>query len=584
MRRKFITGLLAAGALLVTGLAQPAQATGGHHHGRRHAHHYEQRVFADGGVMAGSTNGISFAPDGTLWVANVLGATITQIDPDSGEILSRLTAADGVLFPDDVVVGSDYTIYWTDIGLGTVFKKPFGQPAYPLVFPIPGGLNSANPLTLSPDGSRLFAAGCYGVPPANNSFVEIDPDLDLDFVSAGIIRTYREDVPGCASNGMSWHDGALYAPQPFTDEILRIDADAGTDAATAVIAPVTTGFKVPIGTAFDSHGDLYALAQGVGEVVKVDLSSSDLANNRTVIAEIPVGWADNIAINADDRIFISSASDSAIVEVMPGGALRTVVPGQFELPLGVAVIGKTLYTANVGGLWGFNRKTGAQTSVLRAAFGLTEFPSTSSVVAWGRKLVVMSALSGQISIWDPKTDTPVASNFLFPPTDAQPFRSHLIVTQSNGEIVRLSRDLVPTDVIGNIPGASGLARRGGNVYVADSDDGTVLQIIKHKKVLATPIVVVDGLSSPEGIDIQGNTMYVVEGGTQSLTRINLKSGKRKTIATDLGFQDPTPLSTIGWFNNVTVAGREHLRQRRPSERDLRVPRSVSSPPLNPRAA
>lgn len=85
-------------------------------------------MFAEGGVMAGSTNGISFAPDGTLWVANVLGATITQIDPDSGEILSRLTAADGVLFPDDVVVGSDDTIYWTDIGLGTVFKKPSGQP------------------------------------------------------------------------------------------------------------------------------------------------------------------------------------------------------------------------------------------------------------------------------------------------------------------------------------------------------------------------------------------------------------------------------------------------------------------------
>jgi sugar lactone lactonase YvrE len=553
MRHKIITCLLAAGALLGANLAQPVEARGGdgHEHDDDHEHdrHHRRgdRVFAEGGVMAGSTNGISFAPDGTLWVANVLGQTITQIDPDSGEILSRLTAADGVFFPDDVVVGPDSSIYWTDIGLGTVFRRLPDGTTFPLILPIPGGLNSANPLTLSDDGSRLWAAGCYGAPPANNSFVEVDPNG-----VNGIIKVLREDVPGCASNGMSWHDGHLYAPQPFTDEILRIDPDSDpTD-----IQVVTSGFKVPIGTAFDSEGHLYSLAQGVGQVVRVDLGNTDTENNRTIIADIPVGWADNIAISADDRIFISSASDSAIVEVLPGKVLRTVVPGQFELPLGVAVIGKTLYTANIGGLWGFDRRTGDRTSVLRAAFGLTEFPSATSVVAWGKRLVLMSALDGRIMVWNPKKNVPVAVGQLFPPTDAQPFRGDLIVTQGNGEIVRLSKDLVPVGVIGNVPGATGLARRGGSVYVADSVNGTVLQIIKRGEVLAAPVVVVDGLSAPEGIDIKGRMMYVVEGGTQSLTRIDLKSGKRKTIATDLGFQDPSPLSATGWFNNVTVAGND----------------------------
>ncbi|MGB5758996.1 MAG: hypothetical protein WBM50_18930, partial [Acidimicrobiales bacterium] len=382
MRRKIIMCIVAAGALLGTSSAQPAAANdGGHHRGYGHGHQQHDPVFAEGGVLAGSTNGISFAPDGTLWVANVLGATITQIDPDSGEILSRLTAADGVLFPDDVIVGSDNTIYWTDIGLGTVFKKPSGLPAYPLLA-IPGGLNSANPLTLSDDGSRLFAAGCYGGAPANNSFVEIDPDLDGDFVSVGIINVLRENVPGCASNGMSWNDGALYAPQPFTDEILRLDPEQGADQVPVV---VTSGFKVPIGTAFDSNGDLYSLAQGVGEVVRVDLDNPDTANNREVIAEIPVGWADNIAINAEDRIFISSASDSAIVEVLANGELRTVVPGLFQLPLGVAVIGSTLYTSSFSGLVSFDRRRDELKSQFRAAFGVSPYPSTTSVVAWGKR-------------------------------------------------------------------------------------------------------------------------------------------------------------------------------------------------------
>lgn len=545
MRRKIITSALAAVALLGTSLAQPAQA---HDGPGDHPPDVAGPIFADGGVMAGSTNGISFAPDGTLWVANVLGATITQIDPDSGEILSRLTAADGVLFPDDVVVGPDYSIYWTDIGLGTVFRRLPDGTTFPLVLPIPGGLNSANPLTLNDDGSRLWAAGCYGGPPANNAFVELDPTG-----AGGIINTLREDIPGCASNGMSWNDGYLYSPQPFTDEILRLDPEAGADQVPVV---VTSGWSVPIGTAFDSHGDLYSLAQGAGEVVRIDIDDPDTANNRTVLAEIPVGWADNIAINEDDRIFISSASDAAIVEVLASGKLRTVVPGEFQLPLGVANVGGTLYTAHLGGLVAYDRYTHDQISHFRAPFGVTDFPSTTSIVAWRKNLVLMSALTGDIKLWNPKTNTVVAAGLVFPPTDAQPFRGDLIVTQGNGEIVRLSSDLAPIDVVANVPGATGLARKGGNVYVADHDDGTVLQIIKRGEVLDPPVVVVDGLAGPEGIDIKGNKLYVVEGGTQTLTRVNLRNGKRNTIATDLGLQDPTPLSAFGWFNDVNVAGND----------------------------
>jgi sugar lactone lactonase YvrE len=415
------------------------------------------------------------------------------------------------------------------------------------VLPIPGGLNSANPLTLNDDGTRLWAAGCYGAPPENNAFVELDPTGAM-----GIINTLREDIPGCASNGMSFSDGFLYAPQPTDDVILRLDPDQGADQVPVV---VTSGYSVPIGTAFDSNGDLYALAQGVGEVVRVDLDDPDTANNRTVIAKIPVGWADNIAISDDDRIFISSASDSVIAEVLPNGKLRTVVPGEFQLPFGVAVVGNTLYTAHISGLVGYDRSKGKQVSHFRAPFGVTEFPSTTSIVAWRRKIVLMSALTGDIKLWNPKTNSVVAAGAVFPPTDAQPFRGDLIVSQGNGEIVRLSKDLTPIDVVANVPGATGLARRGGDVYVA-ALDGTVRRIIDDGAVLASPVVVVDGLAAPEGIDIRGKQMYVVEGATETLTRINLRNGKRKTIATDLGLQDPSPLSAFGWFNDVNVVGND----------------------------
>jgi len=123
MRRKIIACVAAAAALLGTSLAEQADAK-------------NDPVFADGGVLAGSTNGISFDPtDGTLWVANVFGATITQIDPGSGSVLDRLTAADGVAFPDDLIVASNGDIDWTEIVFGAIFKKPAGGPTEELVPP-----------------------------------------------------------------------------------------------------------------------------------------------------------------------------------------------------------------------------------------------------------------------------------------------------------------------------------------------------------------------------------------------------------------------------------------------------------------
>ena len=528
MRFKIITGLVAASALLVAGVATPAQAK-------------KDPIFADGGVLAGSTNGISFAPDGTLYVANVFGSTITQIDPESGEVLSRLTAADSVFFPDDVFVAEDGTIYWTEIALGLVFKKPVGQAAVPLA-----ALNSANPLVLTDEAvPRLFAAGCYGGPPGN-SFVEIDP------VNGGIVNTLFGPVDDCASNGLSWNDGFLYSPQPFLDLIWQIDPDTGARTE------VTTGWSVPIGTAFGPDGNLYALAQGAGEVVRIDIAGNP-ATNRTVLADIPVGWADDIAVDKDGRVFISSSTDSTIAEVLDDGTLRTVVPGQFQMTLGVSVIDDTVYTTHSSGIVSFDRKSGELIDHYRAPFGVGGFPFALSSISWGDNLVLMSAFDGDIVLWDPVANEPLASSLLPGPIDAEPFEGDLIVTtatdpvtQEGGVIYRLDESLNVLEEVATVPNSTGLTAKGGDVWVADQLNGTILQIIDDGVTLDEPIVAFDGLAGPEGLDIRHNRIFVVEGGPQTLTSIHLKSGKRKTIATELGLQGPF-IFPYGYLNNVTVS-------------------------------
>ena len=526
MRTKIIPSLLAAGALLGVALAQPVDA--------QQPPPVDDSVFVDGGVLAGSTNGMSFGPDGSLWVANVFGSTITQIDPEGGGIISQLTIADGVIFPDDLIVASNGDIYWTNIAFGLVMKKPLNEAAFPLA-----AVSSANPITLSTDETRLFAAGCYGAPPANNDFVEIDP------VNGGIVNTYRSGVPGCASNGMSWYDGFLYSPQPFEDRILRIDPDSGD------ITTVTENWPVPIGTAFDSLGNLYSLAQGVGEVVRIDINDPDTTGNRTVIAEIPFAWADNIAIDDDDRIFISSATDSLIAEVLPDGSLRTVVPGQFQLAVGVNVIGDIVYSTHPSGIVAFDRKTGAQLDHYRTPAGVGDLPFVLSSRAWGDELVLMSPLDGSVLLWDPVANVELVRTVLPGPIDAEPFGDDLLVTTLGGDIFRLDRTLSIVGVVANVPGSTGLVAKGGDAWVADLFNGAVLQIIDNGVPLAQPRVAFDGLAGPEGLDVRNNKMYVVEGASGTLTEIHMVSGKRKTVGSGLGFQAPL-FFPFGLFNNVTV--------------------------------
>ncbi len=143
--------------------------------------------------------------------------------------------------------------------------------------------------------------------------------------------------------------------------------------------------------------------------MRIDINDPDTLNNRTVIADIPFGWADNIAINDQDRIFISSASDSSIFEVLDNEVLREVVPGQFQLAGGVNVIGDTVYATHPAGIVGFDRKTGERISHYRSPAGVGDLPFVLSSAAWGDNLVLMSPFSGEILLWDPVSNVLLAS-------------------------------------------------------------------------------------------------------------------------------------------------------------------------------
>ena len=132
------------------------------------------------------------------------------MDRETGEVLQRLGADQGVTGPDDVAIAPDGTLYWTNYSSGEACRRAADTTTCQFV----GAF--INPITISDDG-RLFVA--TAMPIFSDALYELDPDLvqapQRIFNNAGML------------NGMDWGpDGFLYAPSWTEANILRIDVDS----------------------------------------------------------------------------------------------------------------------------------------------------------------------------------------------------------------------------------------------------------------------------------------------------------------------------------------------------------------------
>ena len=233
-----------------------------------------------------------------------MSSEIVLMDRETGEVLQRLGAAQGVTGPDDVTVAPDGTLYWTNYTSGEVCRRADHATTCQFV----GAF--INPITISDDG-RLFVATAF--PIFSDALYEIDPDLvqapERIFNHAGML------------NGMDWGpDGFLYAPSWTAANILRIDVDSCDESEWCENETIVNGtIPMPAAVKFDSQGHLFALDSSSGEVLEVDVNTGSL----TVVAVLPIGL-DNLAFDSEDRLFVSNIATGVVVEVLPDGSTRTV--------------------------------------------------------------------------------------------------------------------------------------------------------------------------------------------------------------------------------------------------------------------
>lgn len=255
-------------------------------------------------VLSACSNGITIDSDDILYVTSILNSEIVLMDRETGEVLQRLGAAQGVTGPDDVAVAPDGTLYWTNYGSGEACRRADDTTTCQFV----GAF--VNPITISDDG-RLFVA--TAMPVFSDALYELDPDLvqapQRIFNNAGML------------NGMDWgQDGFLYAPSWTEANILRIDVDSCDESESCDRESIVDGtLTMPAAVKFDSQGNLHALDSSSGEVLQVDTTTGSL----TVIATLPAGL-DNLAFDSEDRLFVSNIVTGFVVEVLPNGTTRTV--------------------------------------------------------------------------------------------------------------------------------------------------------------------------------------------------------------------------------------------------------------------
>lgn len=477
----------------------------------------QAQVFIRGAAIHGA-NGLAIDAHGRLLVASVFGAQLVALDRQRGQVVTRLGHESGVDAPDDVAVGPDGSIYWTDTILGQVGRLARdGTVTKQLV------AAGVNPIAFTSDG-RLFVGQAF----SGDGLYEVDPKL---------ARPPREVIPDSRTapfaqqlNGFDFGpDGKLYAPQPFLGRIVRIDPESGE---TEIVTDALAG-RFPSSVEFDARGRLYASLND-GTVIRVDRDTGAYAP----VVKIPDARLDNMVFGPDGTLYVSDVQSGAIYAVGEGGRARTLSRGGLIIPSGLAMTPgdsgrESLFVADGWKLAQFDPRTGALLGVDRNRPTGGSISDSWTVAPDGARVIVTSFLSNTIQLWDPGSHTAagVFTDFAVP-LNAIRFRGDLVVAElGTGSVTRTDQTGTRSVIAGGLSVPAGLAATDDDLWVADWATGTIWQLVADGSVLSQPRLTAGGLHEPEGMAVdRDGSLLVVEAGEKRLARVDPATGQVTTVA------------------------------------------------------
>ena len=456
-------------------------------------------------------HGLAVEADGTLLAGSVVGQAIYAVNPQTGEVTTRIGPPDGMA--DDIAFGPDGAMAWTGYLTGKVFiQDRGGSPRM-----IASGLPGANSLAFDRTGRLFFSQVFLG-----------DALYEADVTGAAPPRLVARDLGGF--NGFEvGADGMLYGPLWFRNAIVRIDP------ANGAVTTVADGFDVPAAANFGPDGALYAIDTRTGEVKRIDIASGAVSRIATLAPAL-----DNLAVAGDGTLYVSNMADATIYEVKPDGAVRTLVRGSLATPTDLAITdgpdGEQLHVADVFAYRIIDTATRSIRDPLRMYRDETE--NQLGVGAGKSKVVITSWAAGVVQIVDRATGQSTLVHGFAAPSDALELSDgRVVVLEAATGTVRLLGD-------GQTPGAplaSGLSfpvamaeAADGALYVTETRPGETGALVRIDPGAGTLTRVLEGLAGPEGVDVGADgRVYVAEAGAGRVIAFDPGDGSTTRLAEGL---------------------------------------------------
>ncbi|WP_024445679.1 SMP-30/gluconolactonase/LRE family protein [Mycolicibacterium iranicum] len=448
-------------------------------------------------------NGLRTGPDGRMYIAQVTGSQISALDIATGTIETISPKGGDIVTPDDLAFDLAGNLYATEYMEGRVSVRDTAGRTRVLRDDIP----AANGITTYQ--GRLFVNECR----EGGRLMEFD-------LGGGPPRVLLENLP--SPNAMEvGPDGLLYFPVMTANEIWRVGLNGGKPERVA------TELGVPDSVKFDSEGFIVSTQVASGQVLRID----PRMGTKTVLAQLTPGL-DNLTI-LDGRLFVSNFTGE-ITEVLGGGETRTLLPGGFNWPHGLAV-GQDgrLYIADGTYFYALDSDGTREAVAMLFTPGYPGY--MRGLAATGDGHFVCTTSLGQVGKYRPGGET----DYLATGYD----QLYGVAVSGDGALVFAELGA------GRVHGlrgtsaevlADGLAEPSGVAFgpdgaplVAESAAGRVVRLSRSGVE-----TVVDGLDTPQGLTVDDGTLYIVDAGAKEVLGVDLTTGHRTVIATGLAIGSP----------------------------------------------
>lgn len=218
-----------------------------------------QGVFATGGGLDNPV-GLTFGPDGHLYVASALTNEVLRYDGVSGAFIDVFASA-GVNDPRNINFGPDGNLYVANAGNNRIVRFDGTTGANLGVAAVGGSLSGPTSFTIGPD-KDIFVVSVL-----SNRVKRYDwatGTYEGNFVSTNVNRPHDLGFGP---------DGRLYVVNAMSTRIEVFDPVTGVHQETFVNDP---GLSFALGMSWDGRGRFYVSNQGRNEVRRYDAATGEL--------------------------------------------------------------------------------------------------------------------------------------------------------------------------------------------------------------------------------------------------------------------------------------------------------------------